>query len=119
LVALGSGVALAWVLYRFDPARSGFYPRCLFHEWTGLSCPGCGSLRALHQLLHGRVAAAFALNPLLIAALPWLGVAFLSDCGAIRRAGPSSRWVWGMIGVILTFWLVRNLPVDPFRRLAP
>ncbi len=43
------------VLFCFDPERCGFYPICIFHQSTGLLCPGCGSLRAMHQLLHGHL----------------------------------------------------------------
>ncbi len=28
-----------------DPADAHFYPFCVFHELTGLDCPGCGTLR--------------------------------------------------------------------------
>ena len=48
-------LGLAAVLFFFNPAQSGFYPFCVFHRTTGLLCPGCGSLRALHQLLHQRI----------------------------------------------------------------
>src|SRR5262245_53996639 len=63
------------VLFFFEPGRYSFYPRCLFPQATGLLCPGCGSLRATHQLLHGHVAEAFRLNALLVLAVPvtaWL-----------------------------------------------
>jgi hypothetical protein len=65
LVAMGGAI-----LFCFDPNGGGFYPVCLFHQATGLLCPGCGSLRAMHQLLHGHVLAAFEFNPLLLLCLP-------------------------------------------------
>ena len=58
------------VLFFFDPATAGFYPPCLFRTIFGAQCPGCGSLRAMHQLLHGNFAAAWALNPMLMIAGP-------------------------------------------------
>lgn len=54
------------LLFLFDPATSSFYPPCLFKTVLGVPCPGCGSLRAAHQLLHGHFAAAWALNPALM-----------------------------------------------------
>ena len=53
------------LLFFFDPATAGFYPPCLFKTLLGVPCPGCGSLRAAHQLLHGNFQEAWALNPTL------------------------------------------------------
>jgi hypothetical protein len=82
----GTGAAFVWValavavfagvlLFFFNPAETRFYPRCMMKAVSGLDCPGCGGLRATHQLLHGNVREAFALNPLFMArpanAFPW------------------------------------------------
>jgi len=113
VLAVSAGVVLFW----FDPSRSPFYPTCQFHRLTGLQCPGCGSLRALHQLLHGRLAAAFQLNALLVISLPalawWaarLGIHLwkrqpLAD-GIIRPA-----WLWCALAATFAFGLLRNLPL--------
>jgi hypothetical protein len=104
----------AGVLYWFDPCVAQVYPPCPLHYVTGLYCPGCGSLRALHQLLHGHVARAFALNPLLVVSLPLL---------AFLRLRPSllyRPWVaWLSFGVLLTYGILRNLTCWPFALLAP
>ena len=63
------------VIYFFDPATAGFYPSCLFKSVLGMGCPGCGSLRAVHQLLHGNFDAAWGLNRLVVVALPLAGLA--------------------------------------------
>jgi hypothetical protein len=106
--------ALAAVLYRFDPDKCSFYPICLFHSTTGLLCPGCGSLRALHQLLHGNIVAAFRFNPLLV-----LGpvVACLSAIVLINRRQPVSpstaippKMLWLFLGIGLAFSIWRNIP---------
>jgi len=39
-------------------------PAVSLRAMTGLECPFCGSLRALHALLHGAPQLAFTLNPL-------------------------------------------------------
>ena len=70
-------LAAAAVLFFFDPATAGFYPPCLFKTIFGAQCPGCGSLRAMHQLLHGNFAAAWALNKPLLVALPLAAAAGL------------------------------------------
>jgi hypothetical protein len=72
-MAIGGAVAAAAALvYLFDPASTAFYPSCPLRALTGLLCPLCGGLRAAHELLHGRVLDAVALNPFLVAAgLAW------------------------------------------------
>jgi len=72
----------AAILFCFDPSGYSFFPICVFHQTTGLLCPGCGSLRALHQLLHGHLLIAFRFNPLLLLSLPvagWYAARYLSS----------------------------------------
>jgi hypothetical protein len=81
--------AFAIVLFVLDPATAGFYPPCLFRTVLGMRCPGCGSLRAVHQLLHGDLAAAWALNGPVVVALP---LSALADViGVIARRTKSSN----------------------------
>ena len=65
-VGILAGISLLAVLFLFDPATNSFYPPCLFQTFLGVQCPGCGSLRAAHQLLHGSFQQAWALNPTLM-----------------------------------------------------
>jgi hypothetical protein len=69
-VGILAGVFLLAVFFFFDPATTSFYPPCLFRTFLGTQCPGCGSLRAAHQLLHGNLREAWALNKPLLIALP-------------------------------------------------
>lgn len=104
----------ALVLFVFDPSNSAFYPSCMFHEISGLYCPGCGSLRATHKLLHGDLAAAFRLNPLFVLSLPILGALVLRPSWAYRV------WVpWTALGVLILYGILRNIPAWPFYLLAP
>ena len=59
LAAVGMGL-----VYFVDPRPAGNYPPCLFLYFTGCYCPGCGTLRALHRLLHGDLLGALGYNPL-------------------------------------------------------
>src|SRR5258706_11438159 len=94
----------AVILYRFDPATVHFYPRCVFHSLTGLQCPGCGTTRALHHLLHGDVAGAFHLNPMLFAVVPFGILA-----SASRRFATHPLTGWGAAVVTVAWWIGRNL----------
>ncbi len=70
--AAAAALAAAACLYFFDPASSPWYPPCLIRLYTGWNCPGCGATRALHALLHLRVAEAWSLNPLWTSGAPVL-----------------------------------------------
>jgi Protein of unknown function (DUF2752) len=104
------------VLFVFDPATAGFYPVCTLHEMTGLQCPGCGGLRALHQLSHGHLAAAWGLNPFVVALLPaglWLAVREVARVVAGRQwPGIVTRplFGWLLAGALVLFGVLRNLP---------
>ncbi len=121
LAILLAGVS---ILFFFNPDRCGFYPVCLFHQTTGLFCPGCGSLRALHQLLHGHVGAAFHFNALLVLAMPMLFALALRLVIRRYRNQPSAitirpEWLWWGFAVVLVFGIVRNLPLSDLAWLGP
>lgn len=81
----------------------------------GLACPGCGGLRGTAELLHGDVAAAWALNPLAVLALPAalaLAMRWWSDARADRPPwSPSIRLVLLLGGAIVAFGVARNVPM--------
>lgn len=84
---------------------------CLFHKFTGLSCPACGTQRALFALLHGHPLTAWHYNYFLpFAILLVVALAFLS-----RRKSPLYRTLTSptaliIYGCIMLVWLiVRNL----------
>lgn len=126
LVLLIAASAVAVVMLRvFDPATSGVFPPCPVRYLTGWYCPGCGSLRAMHQLLHGNLRAAWAMNPLTLVLLPFLAYGLASFAlFEIRRQGlpqPFLRAVWihALCVTIILFGIARNLSFYPFDQLAP
>jgi hypothetical protein len=58
------------VLAIVDPATNPIFPPCMWRVATGLLCPGCGSARAIHAVMHGHVNVALQANPLAVAAMP-------------------------------------------------
>ncbi len=109
--------ALAAVMLRvFNPATVWFFPPCPFRLLTGYLCPGCGTLRALHQLLNGHLAAAFRLNPLMLLLLPYVGYSAASSAleTAFGRALPHvfirPVYIWMLLAIIILFWIGRNIP---------
>ncbi len=72
-------ILVAVVYFVLDPEQSRLFPRCLFLSLTGYKCPGCGSQRMLHALLHGDVTAAWRQNALLLCSLPLLVVFAIAE----------------------------------------
>ena len=109
------GAAGAWVLYHYAPTAHRFYPPCVFRELTGLECPGCGTTRALHHLLHGRIEEAFRLNPMLFLLM---AVALFALPSILRGRQPRflmEPWfAWTAFFVLAGYWIVRNTPLYPF-----
>jgi hypothetical protein len=112
------GCGLLFV-YFFNPSTYGIYPVCLFHQLTGLNCPGCGSTRALYALLHGHLQTALRDNVLFVLSLAggaiW-GAHFLLQ----KRKNPAARlhlstkFVWAYLAVAILFSILRNLPAFSF-----
>jgi hypothetical protein len=105
------------LLFFFEPSHYSFYPQCWLHAWTGYSCPGCGGLRATHQLLHGNVLAAFKLNPLFVLLLPAFAWMFIREIGkhVFKPTLPSPfnnrRFGWTVTIAVFVFGVARNLPL--------
>ena len=116
-LTLAAGAAYVFI---FEPGRTGFFPACLFRVLTGFACPGCGSTRGLHALLHGDVITAFKFNPFMVLALPFLFYVLVRHTNAVMRDRPINRnrlgakYIWMLFFVILGFWIFRNTPFYPF-----
>lgn len=127
-IACGAGLAAAAAfLTTHNPGAAGSrYPACVFHQMTGLWCPGCGLTRGTYQLLHGHLRAALGDNlftPLALAAIVvvwfgWLRVSW--GAAPIRVPKRAGRWLAVVLPVVVgVYGVLRNLPVAPLRALAP
>ena len=114
LILVGIGVGLTF-LYFVKPGTFP-YPTCVFHDLTGLYCPGCGSTRALYQLLHGNILTALHDNVMAVFAIPFFIYAGLRK-KSLSLIHP--YWIWGLFYTMVVFTILRNIPVFPFTYLAP
>lgn len=98
----------------FDPSRVGWFPRCPFRILTGWQCPGCGSQRAFHSLLHGDIGAAWIYNPALVTGFPFILLLLVSEMWRTK----SPRFYYYLhhpiflitfIIIIFAWWIGRNL----------
>ncbi len=120
------GVAVIGYLLLTHGPHASFWPKCLFHQWSGLHCAGCGMTRATHALLQGDVLTALRYNPLImgliltgVLALACEGIARWSGKNLPLRLHPSWRLVRGLVVLLIAFWIMRNIPNWPFTLLAP
>ena len=106
---------MAILLYGLaDPAKVPF-PKCPFRSLTGFLCPGCGSQRGIHQLLHGHMAEAFKLNALLIPSIMYglagavISLFFQEYWPTIREKYYGAIAAYVALVIILVYWVGRNL----------
>lgn len=93
-----------------SPPGAAWLPCCPFHEGTGLLCPGCGSTRALQALAEGDAAYSLRCNALLFPMLAWAVLL------CTLKGRNFAVVVYGGLGVLLAYMLLRNLPFAAFLR---
>lgn len=127
-LAVITATAAALIYLRlFNPAQpgTGYYPSCPFNALTGLNCPGCGTLRGLHQLTHGHLLTALNYNVLMVLALPFLGYTLISYALVAARGRGLPKpfikpvFIKALFWIVLSFWILRNIPVYPLTLLSP
>jgi hypothetical protein len=102
------------IYYAIDPSTSTVLPRCTFLSLTGYKCPGCGSQRAIHALMHGDVVGAFKFNALLLIAIPWIALCLYGETQRTRNPRLYARinapmLMWLFLVVTVLWWLLRNI----------
>ena len=122
LIGLLTGLlALAGFLYVFDPSDSKIFPPCPFYTITRFYCPGCGSQRALHDILHLDLSGAAENNILVIPAILVIIYNLIYQLLKPKHQNilyySSAPWI--ILVIIVIFWILRNLPFYPFPLLAP
>lgn len=103
-----------FVYYKLDPSKVLLFPKCPFYLLTGLKCPGCGTQRALHQILHFHLGDAFRYNALMVASIPLLSALLIADI--FKKRWPkvyvlsrSPILSWLILAIVLIWWIVRNI----------
>ncbi len=64
-MGIGCGVGYSWLFYNYSTYQStNGYAVCIIKNVTRISCPSCGSTRAVESLIHGNLIESLFLNPL-------------------------------------------------------
>ncbi len=105
--------ALVLVYFTFDPSEGKLFPKCPFLLLTGYQCPGCGSQRAIHCLLHGDIIGAWRYNAFLVLCLPIIATMLLG--WLLRKKKPvfynavtGNVMVFVLTTLIVAWWILRN-----------
>jgi hypothetical protein len=98
-----------------DPNRPGHYPGCPILAISGYYCPGCGGLRAIHDLAHGQPKAALSANLVvtLLAPVAIIGWAIWTRNRLQRRPNRVRVGPWALVLgsiVLIAFAVLRNVP---------
>jgi hypothetical protein len=105
----GSSLAALGLLYlKVWLPMTGLGIPCVFHELTGLDCPGCGMTRAVLALLELDVNQAIRNNPLLLVIPPLYAAYLAAHRKKLRLVSGSLMAI--MLAVTVGFGILRNMP---------
>lgn len=109
-------LAALYLFYYLNPETHSIFPKCPFLVLTSYECPGCGTQRAIHQLLHLNIGAALEYNAFMILAIPFifLGV-YMEYFGGKQRNTKLYKTFFGrysaivILIIIFLYWILRNI----------
>jgi hypothetical protein len=118
-------LTLLLVYIFINPSEVDFLPKCPFYLATGFYCAGCGSQRAIHQLLNLNFYGVLQQNIFFVVVL--IIVAYHFMITLINKIFNKNLYnllyhpkvPMLFLIVIILFWVLRNIPVYPFNLLAP
>ena len=108
---------LAVALYYFflNPyQQTDFFLSCPFYKITGYQCPGCGSQRAFHEVLHFHFLEAFKQNALFVLGIPYVLLIFYANFNKekhqkLRQVLVGNKTLLILLIVAILFGVLRNL----------
>ncbi|WP_194838376.1 DUF2752 domain-containing protein [Nocardia sp. XZ_19_369] len=116
LLVAGVGIGIGVLLHVRDPHVEGSYGVCPVYALTGWWCPGCGGMRAIHNLTDGQVLDSLHSNllaiPLVLAFVLWIADWSLRAWRGQRMRLPSigSVTMWTFFALLAVYTVLRNTP---------
>lgn len=107
-------IVAALVYFFVDPSGNKWMPRCFLLSITGYKCPGCGSQRMIHALLHGDLQQALHYNAFLVAAIPVIGLYLISDYAKwcpqwLDKTLKQPATIGTLVVLMFAWWILRNI----------
>ena len=119
-VKIGIFLFFLFIIYYLLNKKIGIGIPCVFHELTGLYCPGCGITRLLFSLLELNFYQAFRSNPLvfilLILSILYLILKLILKRFNINLTIPNYIYYFLLI-IVIIFGILRNIPGFEFLTL--
>lgn len=105
---------VAYFFFLNPSKEKQYFLPCFFYEITGYKCPGCGTQRAFHEILHFRFSEAFKQNALFVLSIPYvLGVAFFNlkkdKFPKINQFLLGNKSIFILLIIVILFGVLRNL----------
>lgn len=119
------GIVLAFLFFFVNPSNVNFFPKCPLYVTTGLYCPGCGSQRATHQLLHLNILGVLQQNILYLLGVLLIGYHLIVTSLNLFFKKHIYNYMYHpktpiiILIIVVVFWILRNIPYYPFTLLAP
>lgn len=124
-IILGAIVVALIAIAVKDPRTHGLGVLCPSRRFLGIYCPGCGSTRATHALLHGELARAFRSNPIFVLLgapllVGYSGALLWSIVRRERVAVHLPPWIgYAAAAFLVLYGIARNVPGEAFDPLRP
>lgn len=116
VLAVFAIITLGTIYFLFNPLDSVYFPKCPFHLFTGYDCPGCGSQRTIHHLLHLDIVNAFKANALFVLAIPYIVAGIYFEYLGGKKRYPNTRKIFFgsrasilIFIIVIVFWIGRNI----------
>jgi len=102
------------IYFIFDPSHYLWFPRCPFLIISGYKCPGCGSQRTIHALLHFNIQEAFHYNAFLVCSIPFIIILTIAEI--LRKSKPKfyirvhrPLYIYIYLIAVILWWILRNI----------
>ena len=118
-------LGFVYFYFNYSPSDYSIFPKCPFYSITGFYCPGCGSQRAIHSLLHGHIFEGLKHNFLILLltlVLVYDAIVYVlkNNYGKdIKNLLHKSKTTKFILYAVIVFWILRNINLYPFTLLAP
>lgn len=125
ILALGFLLGVAFIACIYHPSTPVKMISCPFREVTRFYCPGCGTIRALTQLIQGNIFKAISHNIFAVLFFPLLVWTILSNISIVLTGKPlpklelPSKYIWVIFWMLILFTVGRNVPLSQLEFLKP